>query len=1528
MLNNVIEGFKLSPQQERLWILQQTSVPTTEQAQCAILIEGQLDSHALKSALREVVSRHEILRTAFERLPGMATPLQVITNGSVRMGEKIELIGLSKKLQEERIEAELRRLEEENRGRAGLNAELVMLGQNRHMLLVSLPALCSDGPGMENLIKEICRLYACALRGELLSSETTRYAIISEWLNELLESEQAKAGRDYWRKHDLPSLISLGLPYRSRNSVGAEVEPKVICEAITRDSFERIERISQQYGASVSEFLLACWKILLWRLIAHADITVGVTYDGRTDEELKETLGLFAKRLPIQTRLEDNLKYVTVLMQVAESLREAYEWQECFAWRHISGLEEKNQPLQFPFGFEFEVWPQKISIDDAEFSVYRKLVQLDRPTLNLCCVKVQDCLVTEFHYDAHSYSEKRIRRLAGEFQALIESLLRNLDCRISELNILSDAERESLLGLSEAETDLSLDYIHKRFERQAERVPDNTALVFGDVQLTYAKLNTRSNRVAHYLRRLGVKPGVVVAICVDRSIEMAVGLLGILKAGGAYLPLDPNYPEKRLTFMLEDSQATILLTQRGLAANLSGHNAAVVHLDEALAAPAQESEANLNIEATIDSLAYVIYTSGSTGNPKGAMLTHGGIVNCLRWMQATYSLDATDRFLMRTSLNFDPSVWELFWPLSVGGCVVLAETLRHYDTAYLTQLIAERGVTSAYFVPSMLRAFLDEPRLDASQSLRRVICGGESLSIKTMGHFFDKLHAELHHSYGPTETSIAATEWTCRRERERGIAPIGKPLGNVQVYILDPIMNLAPMGVPGELYIGGACVGRGYLNRPGLTAERFVPNPFGRQSGERMYRTGDLVRWGEDEELEFLERIDYQVKIRGHRIELGEIEAALNSHSGVRQSVIATPEDGSGDKRLVGYVVGDAGTTARELKKHLRERLPDYMVPEAIVVLEEMPLTANGKIDRARLASVKNAERQSEREYIGPQTPVEEILIGIFQEILKLGEVSRSDNFFEIGGHSLLAIRVVSRVRNTFGVEIEVRSVFENATIEALGRRIEEAMRAGEKDQAPPLVKVERENQRGAPLIRLPLSFAQQRLWFIDQLDPGNAAYNIPGAVRLEGKFDLDALEYVMNEIVRRHEILRTRFEVVEAEPIQVIEKWEPRRLDVKDLTSLTYEEKNEEATRIAREEAKTGFDLGLGPLLRVKALKLAEEQHVLLFTMHHIVSDGWSMDVLIREVGALYRAYRARDPSPLKELPVQYADFALWQREWLQGEALEKELSYWRKQLAGVEALKLPTDHPRPAVASYRGASQSFLLDPDLASALRELSRQQGVTLFVTLMAAFQTLLYRYTGQEDIAVGTPVANRDRLELEGLIGYFVNTLVMRTQLSSDLSFRELLHRVRDTALAAYSHAQLPFEKLVVELSPKRAIGQNPLFQVWFFLDNAVSSNDPVFPEVTISSVKSDFSPAKLDLALTMTASSNGIAGGFTYAADLFEPRSIITLVDRFQSLLQAMVRDPNRKLFDIPLLDLDGNRQLIETEITGRIDETRASFNF
>src|SRR6266498_3835480 len=762
----------------------------------------------------------------------------------------------------------------------------------------------------------------------------------------------------------------------------------------------------------------------------------------------------------------------------------------------------------------------------------------------------------------------------------------------------------------------------------------------------------------------------------------------------------------------------------------------------------------------------------------------------------------------------------------------------------LARVLREDRITMVTLPPTALAALAQEELFD----LHTVIAAGEACGAEVVERWAGGRN--FFNAYGPTEATVCASMAKCETGSNRK-PTIGRPISNMRLYVLDGEMSPAPVGVRGDLYIAGAGLARGYLGRPELTAERFIPDLFGAEGGEKLYRTGDVGKYRPDGSIEFIGRADDQVKVRGYRIELGEVEAVLNEHPSVSQSVVVAIENERGDKRLVGYVVGVSGVSGIELKRYLRARVPEYMAPESIQVIEEMPVTSNGKIDRKRLPMVEAAGGQGGQEYVGARTPIEEILAGIFKEVLKLERVGRQDNFFEIGGHSLLATQVVSRVKSTFGVEVGVRGLFEEPTVEGFGRRVEERMRAGEKEQAPPLVRASGEGRSGA---RRPLSYAQQRLWFIDQLEPGSAVYNCPGAARLEGRLDLDALGRSVNEIVRRH-----------------------------------------------------------------KVLKLEEERHVMLFTMHHIVSDGWSMGILIREVGELYKAYRAGAESPLEELPIQYADFAAWQRTWLQGERLDNELAYWRRQLTGMEDLELPMDHPRPATQSRRGASRHFVVEGELTGKLRSLSQQEGATLFMTLLGAFDALMSRYSGQQEVVVGTDIANRNRAEIEGLIGFFVNQLVIRVKVRDRESFKELLGRVKEVCLGAYGRQDLPFEKLVEELQPERDLRRSPLFQVKLILQNAPREELELEGLRLLGISGGEAQTSRFDLTLAFMDAGPELVGAVDYNSDLFEAETIERLIGHYKNVMGAIAENRERPISEISLLNEQERKQIVvEWNRTGK----------
>ncbi len=806
------------------------------------------------------------------------------------------------------------------------------------------------------------------------------------------------------------------------------------------------------------------------------------------------------------------------------------------------------------------------------------------------------------------------------------------------------------------------------------------------------------------------------------------------------------------------------------------------------------------------------------------MLSHLAICNHMLWMQRDLPLTEEDRVLQKTPFSFDASVWEFYAPLLVGATLVLARPAGHQDSVYLSQVMTEQQITILQLVPSLLQLLLEEKEFRACRSLRRVFCGGEALTLALQERFFEHFACELYNLYGPTEATIDAIFWACQRDSHRRSVPVGRPVANIQAYILDARFQPEPINVPGELYLAGAGLARGYLRRAELTAERFVPNPFSTEPGSRLYRTGDRVRSLPGGEIEFLGRFDRQMKLRGYRIELGEIEALLAQYPGVKEGIVVMREDRPGNARLVGYLVMEreairgVGQIGEQLRRALGEQLPEYMIPVSWVVLDTLPLTPNGKVDRRALPPPTKEQDNRSDDLELPQTPLQEILCGIWQETLQISTIHLSDDFFAAGGHSLLATRLISRIRTTFHIELPVVSVFKAPVLREQAYLIEQALSTGQESETPPLVPAPR-------AVDPPLSFAQQRLWFLDQLEAGSSAYLVPQVYRLGGPLVLRTLESSLEELVRRQESLRTTFQMRGDQPVQVIHATWRFRLPLVDLRVLRPDEQEREGQRLARQEAHLPCDLTRGPLWRACLLRLSAQKHIFLVTMHHIITDGWSERIFQRELAQLYQAFVAGQPSPLAPLLIQYADFAIWQRQWLQGAVLQSHLAYWRKQLAGVPELLLPADRPRPARRTPAGALSSFSLSPELSNALLVFSRQEGATLFMTLLAGFQLLFYRYTGQTDIVVGADIANRNRTEIEGIIGFFINLLVLRTTFHGKPSFRTLLHRVREMVLYAYAHQDVPFDLLTEKLVPAHVLGRMPLVQVLFVLQNIFSPGE-------------------------------------------------------------------------------------------------------
>ena len=1765
--------------------------------ECEILIAGLLKRDLLAALLRQVISRHEILHTAFQGLEGMEIPLQVLNEHSeIFSHQEVDLTAFNEDMQQAFVEQKVRELHnvpfDYERGTV-MRTCLFQRAADKHSLFISMSALCADVWTINNLVRVIAETYEAALNGASILGEVVQYADYSEWQNELLEREDQSDARAFWAEHNKSQSPDLVLPLeRSIDELNSE--PRSLKVKIDRELRASIELLAADHETTAQTVMLACWQVELGRLAEQQDISVATAFDGRRFEYLQDALGPLGKFLPIPCHLEATSRYRDVLKATHSSLQLAHARQDWFS-------EDFTELWAPTIGFAYVEQPRTQRVADLSFVVDRLYSCNEQFKLKLSCIDNLDECALEFYYASDRFDHDMIVRLAGQFLTLLSGAVRNPDQSIFELPLLSARELEQLvLEWNETEREYEREAcLHELFALQAARTPEAIAVSYEAEQLSYRELNERANQVGHYLQGLGVGPEVLVGLCLERSLELVVGLLGILKAGGAYVPVDPQYPVERQGWMLGDAGVNLVLTQSRLVEQLRAQAVRMVALDGEWEAISKESKENPSSAAVSRNVAYVIYTSGSSGQPKGVLVEHRSVINLWTALErGVYEQAGQVKCVsMNAPLGFDASVKQVVQLLNGRRLCVVPETVRQ-EPAALLRYVRAQGIEVLDTTPSQLRQLLGEAAAGVGSLPAVVLVGGEAVERELWQQLGEQAGTVYYNLYGPTECTVDASVSLVRP----GLPVIGRPLANVRLYLLDERGEPVPVGVRGELYIGGAGVARGYWGRAALTAERFVADRWSGKSGERLYRSGDLGRYLPGGEVEFLGRADGQVKIRGHRVEVGEVEAALREYEGVKDCVVVAGAEASGERRLIAYVIGAGGQAAMarelpeaglyelpnglaisqqnkneteylydeifqkqtylrhgmklrrgacvfdvganiglfslfvcgqapgarvycfepikqiyeslrvnsalygeqvavfdyglsnrereaaftyyphytmmsglsayadaaaevrviesylenearggseaaarlwaereellagrfeqrtehcrlralsdvmqeqgvgqidllkvdvqraelevlegirgedwqkikqvvmevhdgvgeasegrveqiralleeqgfvvvseqdellvgtdrhnlygwreayrrelvdedsaeesgkekrlgvsELREYLQQRLPGYMVPTAWVLLNELPLTRHGKVDHRRLPEPGAVAAEQEREVVPAQTPVQELLVGIWQQLLGVARVGVDDNFFELGGHSLLATQLMSRVREVCGMEVGLRRLFEAPTVRGLAECVEQELGAAVGLKGPALERVSRVES-------LPLSFAQQRLWFLDQLEPGSAFYNSPAAVRLVGQLDVAALELTLSEIVRRHEVLRTSFANVGGEPRQVVAAAERLELPVVDLRGCgTVAEREALAASLMQEEAQRPFDLSVGPLLRVKLLQLGETEQVVLLTMHHIVSDGWSMGVLIGEVAALYEAYREGRESPLPELAIQYGDFAVWQREWLQGEVLEQQLSYWRQQLAALPVLELPTDRARPAVQSYRGAHHSFRLAPELAAGLKELSQQEGVTLYMTLLAAFQVLLSRYSGQEDIVVGTDIANRNRAEIEPLIGFFINQLVLRTDLSGGPSFAELLGRVREVCLGAYAHQDVPFEKLVEELQPERDLSRGPLFQVKLILQNA-PSGELRLEGLQLSRVRGRSETAKFDLTVALTEAGGVLSGTVEYNTDLFGETTMARLVGHYEQLLESIVKDRQVAVSELRMLSAGELEQLV-----------------
>nr|QEO74276.1 condensation domain-containing protein [uncultured bacterium] len=1430
----IAEGFRLSPQQKRLWLLQQADGGQPYRAQCALLLEGPLSVGTLRTALENVVQRHEILRTAFQSLPGMLIPVQVVTEGQTPLERTYDLTDRGAREQEDELdrlfeEAGRRRFDLENG--PPLRASLVVLSPERHVLVVCAPALCADAVTLRNLAREITRSCA-ACPGDEANDEPLQYIDLAEWQNELLESEHAAAGKGFWRRQDGAAALSLKLPFQIPPPEGSDFDPRVFTAGSRAGVAREVEAIAGRYNSSAAVFLLACWQVLLWRLTGRPDIATAVACDGRNYEGLGEALGPFTKHPPVGSHLEKGFKFSEVLARLDECTRDAYRWQECFTPEQLAEPDgDETEPPYLPFAFEFVERPAKYSAPGLTSAIVRQYVCTERFKVKLACLERGDSLLAEFHYDPRALSADCVGHLGGQFHALVESALDNPEAFISELEILPDAERQQLLvEFNRTEAEYPADRcVHELFQLEVERRPAGVALVVEDRRLTFAELNARANKLAHHLKSLGVGPEVRVGLCVERSVEMIVGLLGILKAGGAYVPLDGEHPPARLGQHLAGARAAVLLTQERLAARMPDFAGPVLCLDADRQRWAAESEADPDSGAVPENLVYVIYTSGSTGEPKGVGVTHRNLVNytsylCRRIGARELSAGGGLSFATVTTLSADLGNTSIYGALLSGGCLHVISYETATDGGRMRAYMAEHSVDVLKIVPSHLNALLGAAGGADVLPRRQLILGGEAFGVELARRLDSSPRGgcKVLNHYGPTEATVGAlTHMLGAGESEgegRATVPVGKPVANAQAYVLDERMKPAPRGVVGELYLGGAGLARGYLNSAEQTAERFVPNPFSPRGGERLYRTGDRARRLLDGDIEFLGRTDHQVKINGYRIELGEIEAVLRRHGGVRQAFVLAAGDDSGSRRLVAYVIpevkpapaadgrarqrlDDGLLSADELQKYLKQELPAHMVPGAYVFLESLPLTVNGKVDLRALPSPDEAGA-GEAEYVAPRNELESVLVNVWQEILGKAPIGIHHNYFSVGGDSIRVIQMVHEL-DRYGLPVTAAEVLRRPTVCELARYLHES-RTGERTNSPvPLGLIGIPPQLAASLPGdaedvYPAAMMQKFIMFHYSHDQQKAGvYHIQHSYHIHDEaLNLGAFKRALEMAVRGQPALRTVFLTGHAgETFQVVRRDIGCLVTEHDLTGLSESRQEAYIDAAIEEDRAKLFDVAdmSEPLFRFAVFARSQNTIEFLMSIHHAITDGWGNRAFLNQLVESYLALRRGEERTAAAPPTNtYKEFVALEREI---SASREAKDFWKNHLKSRPGQ--PLRKREPAGSQSPVSNYNLMFEPALTNRLRELSRDLRVSLKSLLLSAYLDLNAAETGEDTVTVGVVSNGRSERLSDPLkaMGLFWNIIPFCCSTAGEDRLSQV-RRVQQLLIDTESYARYPLAQIL------------------------------------------------------------------------------------------------------------------------------------
>jgi len=1488
----------LSFAQQRLWFLHQLEPDNPfYNVPMAMRLKGKLDVAVLERSVNAVINRHEILRTTFPTREGQ--PVQLIAPASALRLSVNDLTHVSKDKREGEVlrlaAADARQSFDLARGPV-FRTGLLQLDDDEHVLLLNMHHIVADGWSMGILIHELNELYNAFSKGQSspLPDLSIQYSDYAVWQRQWLQGEVLESQLRYWKNELTGAPLMLELPTDRPRPAMQGYSGASEAVALPETLSNKLRELSSREEVTLFMTMLSAYKVLLQLYTGQDEIIVGGSIANRNRRETEPLIGFFVNMLVLRTYLGNNPTFEEVVRRVRELTLGAYAHQDLPFEKLVEELQperdlSRNPLFQAVFNFQNEPM-RKVEMEGLEVERVKGENRTSHFDLMMYVADLKAEMVVSLQYNTDLFERSTISRMLRHFQNLLEGIADNPERHLAELPLMSESEMRQMI---EVWNDTQADYpkdltIHKLFEAQAEETPVAVALEFGPHQMNYDELNRRSNQMARYLRGLGVKPGARVGIYLEHSIEAVLGILGVLKAGGCCLLLDPSHPEDRVNFMLKEAGVTVLLTQQHLKRDLSTDAIETVCPDSDWGLMAGQSDKNPNYEVEPGALAYIIYTSGSTGLPKGVKVRHSALTNYVWWAGQVYRRGERLSFPLYSSLAFDLTLTSIFTPLITGGRIVIYR--KEGKASPLFEILRDNKVDVIKLTPSHLSLIKD---MDNSRSrIKRMIVGGElfntDLARQVTASFGGDV--ELFNEYGPTEATVGCMIHRYdSSEDDRASVAIGRPAANTRIYILNKHLRPVPSKVIGELYISGDGLADGYVNGEVAGEERFFNDPFA--PGKRMYKTGDLARWLEGGVADYIGRRDKQVKFHGYRVELNEIKGALNKHPQVDDSVVTVAGDKNGNQVMIGYYVSDAEVEPTQLRNFLKRSIIEETIPNLFVRLPVLPLTPNGKVDYERLPKLEDVRLANSPAHEDKRTETEEMLTGIWAEVLGLERVGTDDDFFGLGGHSLMATQVLSRMATAFQVDLPMRSMFDAPTIAKMAKRIDIAMSTGRHPHAPRITPAPRDED-------LPLSYAQQRLWFLYQLEPDNPFYNVPMAIRLRGELDVAALERSIGEILNRHETLRTTFMINADLPVQVIAPKSDFHLPMADLCGLPVDSREREAQRLSTEDARRPFDLARARPIRTTLLRLDQAHHMLLITMHHIVSDAWSLKILNHELTTLYRAFHRGERSPLPELPVQYADFAIWQREWLRNDVLESQLQYWRGQLEDMEELDLPLDYPRSAAPTYRGDYQVLTLPGDLSETLRSLSRKYVVSLSMTMLSAYKVLLQLYTGQDEIIVGGSIANRNRRETEPLIGFFVNMLVLRTYLGNNPTFEEVVRRVRELTLGAYAHQDLPFEKLVEELQPERDLSRNPLFQAVFNFQNEPMRKVEM-EGLEVERVKGENRTSHFDLMMYVADLKAEMVVSLQYNTDLFERSTISRMLRHFEFILRTFASDPQRRLLDV-----------------------------